>query len=103
MPPQVPLTSTITEVEDKSKQLREKKVTYKSQIVWRSVIRISILHILAIKGITLIPFVKTWTLAWMVFLHVLGGIGITAGAHRLWTHRSLKQFTSEYLSHHLQQ
>lgn len=87
MPPQVPLTSTITEVEDKSGQPREKKIAYKHQIVWRSVIRISILHILAIRGITLIPYVKTWTLAWIVILHILGAIGITAGAHRLWTHR----------------
>ncbi|ETN73022.1 hypothetical protein NECAME_18547, partial [Necator americanus] len=25
-----------------------------------------------------------------VFLHIFGGLGITAGAHRLWSHRSYK-------------
>ncbi|EDV29761.1 Acyl-CoA desaturase [Trichoplax sp. H2] len=90
MPPQVPLTSLITEVEDKSEQVEEKKIAYKRQIIWRSVVRISILHILAFKGACLVPYAQTWTLLWALSLYILGALGVTAGAHRLWTHRTYR-------------
>lgn len=68
----------------------ESKTKPPMQIVWRNVILMTALHISAIYGIFLIPFVKIPTLIWTVMLYVASGLGITAGAHRLWSHRSYK-------------
>lgn len=65
-----------------------------NEIVWRNVIILSILHVLAfIAWIIFIinPYVK-WQTAVATFLFGLfsSSLGITAGAHRLWSHRSYK-------------
>lgn len=65
---------------------------YKIQIVWRNVILMSALHIGALMGLKecLVGSVQFKTMALAYILYVLGGIGVTAGAHRLWSHRSYK-------------
>ncbi|XP_053393006.1 stearoyl-CoA desaturase 5-like isoform X2 [Mercenaria mercenaria] len=60
------------------------------QIVWRNVILMTTLHIAAIYGLYIVPQAKLATLVWTLILYWLSGIGITAGAHRLWSHRSYK-------------
>uniref|UniRef100_A0A8C9EH81 stearoyl-CoA 9-desaturase n=1 Tax=Pavo cristatus TaxID=9049 RepID=A0A8C9EH81_PAVCR len=58
--------------------------------VWRNIILMSLLHLGAIIGLTLIPSAKIQTLAWAILCFVLSALGITAGSHRLWSHRSYK-------------
>lgn len=73
-------------------------VTYKEKegprppmkLVWRNIILMSLLHVGALYGFTLIPHAKTLTLVWWAVCSVISGLGITAGAHRLWSHRSYK-------------
>ena len=60
------------------------------QIVWLNVYLISALHLMALHGLCLIPLANPWTWFWSVLLFFWGGIGVTVGAHRLWTHRSYK-------------
>jgi stearoyl-CoA desaturase (delta-9 desaturase) len=65
-----------------------------NEIVWRNVILLSILHILAIYAWFLFlccPDIK-WQTAVATFLFGIfsSSLGITAGAHRLWSHRSYK-------------
>ncbi|XP_075590093.1 acyl-CoA desaturase [Dermatophagoides farinae] len=65
-----------------------------NDIVWRNVILLSILHILAIYGWFI--FVMDPNIKWQTSIatFILGlfssSFGITAGAHRLWSHRSYK-------------
>ncbi|XP_028287787.1 acyl-CoA desaturase [Parambassis ranga] len=59
-------------------------------IVWRNVILMTLLHIGALYGVYLIPSASAATLLWSVVCFVISGLGITAGAHRLWSHRSYK-------------
>ncbi|KAK2820505.1 hypothetical protein Q5P01_023464 [Channa striata] len=59
-------------------------------IVWRNVILMSLLHIGALYGISLIPSAAPLTLLWFGVCFILSALGITAGAHRLWSHRSYK-------------
>lgn len=61
-----------------------------TKLVWRNIILMSVLHIAALYGFTLIPSAKAWTLVWTVLCYAISGLGITAGAHRLWSHRSYK-------------
>ncbi|KAM9379892.1 stearoyl-CoA desaturase [Phaethornis superciliosus] len=58
--------------------------------VWRNIILMSLLHLGAIFGLTLIPSAKIQTLAWAVVCFLVSALGITAGSHRLWSHRSYK-------------
>ncbi|XP_040913211.1 acyl-CoA desaturase-like [Toxotes jaculatrix] len=59
-------------------------------VVWRNVILMSLLHIGALYGLILIPSASVLTLALAVLYYVYSGLGVTVGAHRLWSHRSYK-------------
>ncbi|XP_063977669.1 acyl-CoA Delta-9 desaturase-like [Diachasmimorpha longicaudata] len=61
----------------------------KQPLIWRNIIGIAVLHILAVYLLA-----TNWSIATMwtwIFSPIYGfsaGLGITAGAHRLWAHRS---------------
>ncbi|XP_072938806.1 acyl-CoA Delta-9 desaturase-like [Epargyreus clarus] len=63
----------------------------KLQIVWRNVILFLMLHLGAVYGAYLFLTKAMWTTRFFaVFLYLCSGLGITAGAHRLWAHKSYK-------------
>ncbi|KAB5555915.1 hypothetical protein PHYPO_G00039620 [Pangasianodon hypophthalmus] len=59
-------------------------------VVWRNVVLMSMLHTAALYALVLIPSASAYTLLWTVFCFVFSALGVTAGAHRLWSHRSYK-------------
>ena len=63
-----------------------------SEIVWRNVIIFIVLHVLAIWGLWLyaVGELKWQTVIVGYICGYFSAIGITAGAHRLWSHRSYK-------------
>nr|CAD7419566.1 unnamed protein product [Timema poppensis] len=64
---------------------------WKPEIIWVNTISITILHLLAVYAILTAPFqVLLPTYVWGFFLGGVGGFGVTAGVHRLWTHRAYK-------------
>ena len=64
---------------------------HKSHIVWIAVIVYMYLHLAALYGAYLLfTSAKLMTVALAFVLHAIGGAGITAGAHRLWAHKSYK-------------
>ncbi|XP_061490662.1 stearoyl-CoA desaturase [Rhineura floridana] len=70
---------------------REKEGPKPAKIyVWRNIVLMALLHISAVYAIWLIPAAKPVTLVWVILCFILSGLGITAGAHRLWSHRSYK-------------
>uniref|UniRef100_U5EY18 Putative fatty acid desaturase n=1 Tax=Corethrella appendiculata TaxID=1370023 RepID=U5EY18_9DIPT len=59
--------------------------------VWRNIIAFIYLHTAALYGLYLaITSAKIITFLFAYVLAVFGGLGITAGAHRLWAHKSYK-------------
>ena len=94
------------------KQLQPSKEKYSIKIVWRNVILMSALHIAAIYGAYLCFVSAKWqtNLAGKLLnvnvieinynniyfvitafvLYQMGGLGITAGCHRLWAHKAYK-------------
>lgn len=59
------------------------------EIVWYNVFVLALWHIGFLYAATLLPSVSYTDLSlYWIFLWVLTGLGITAGAHRLWAHRS---------------
>ncbi|KAG6802476.1 acyl-CoA Delta-9 desaturase [Apis cerana] len=67
------------------------KKKYKKHIIWRNVIIFSYLHLAAVYGLYLVfTSAQFKTTLFALFLYVCTGLGITAGAHRLWAHKSYK-------------
>jgi stearoyl-CoA desaturase (delta-9 desaturase) len=60
------------------------------QIVWRNVLWYGYLHLIALYGLFLLPWAVPYTWIWCACCYVCSALGITAGAHRLWSHRSYK-------------
>uniref|UniRef100_W5KA55 stearoyl-CoA 9-desaturase n=2 Tax=Astyanax mexicanus TaxID=7994 RepID=W5KA55_ASTMX len=60
------------------------------RIVWRNVVLMALLHIGALYGILLVPSASPLTLLWTWACFLFSALGITAGVHRLWSHRSYK-------------
>jgi len=49
---------------------------------------ITLVHIVALVGSTYVPLASAKTLLFSLVLWWISGLGITAGVHRLWSHRS---------------
>lgn len=59
--------------------------------VWRNIIAFAYLHVAAVYGLWLaLSSARLYTTAFAMLLYTMSGLGITAGAHRLWAHRSYK-------------
>jgi len=78
--------SELQELEEKSKQAK-----YKPKIVWLNVALYLVLQSGACIGIYQLCTTARWlTVFWCFFLWMVSGVGITAGPHRLWSHKSYK-------------
>ena len=64
---------------------------FQAPIVWPNVVRMTLLHIAALYGFLVSAPTCHWP-TWLFFTMylVISGLGVTAGAHRLWAHRSYK-------------
>ncbi|XP_015512922.1 acyl-CoA Delta-9 desaturase-like isoform X1 [Neodiprion pinetum] len=72
-------------------EIQKEKPQYVRQIVWRNVIIFVYLHLTALHGFyRIFTSAKLTTTIFAFFLYQLSGLGITAGAHRLWAHKSYK-------------
>lgn len=55
---------------------------------WFMVYYLGICHLAALYAFTYLPYIKWQTLPWFVAMYLMSGWGITAGAHRMWSHKS---------------
>ncbi|XP_011212610.1 acyl-CoA Delta-9 desaturase [Bactrocera dorsalis] len=70
---------------------RKRAEKRKLKLVWRNIIIFGYLHIAALYGAWLFFTSAKWpTVFFSIYLYSIGVLGITAGAHRLWAHRSYK-------------
>ncbi|XP_071774211.1 stearoyl-CoA desaturase b [Centroberyx gerrardi] len=82
-------TSTVEDVFDDTYREKEGPKPPR-RLVWRNIILMSFLHIGSLYGLILIPSASVLTLAWSAVCFLISALGVTAGAHRLWSHRSYK-------------
>ncbi|XP_073992380.1 acyl-CoA Delta-9 desaturase [Rhodnius prolixus] len=69
----------------------EQKVPYVSRIRWPDLFAQIFIHAGAFYGLFLVFTSAQWaTTLWTFFMIYSSGLGITAGAHRLWSHKSYK-------------
>ena len=62
----------------------------RTSVVWPNIFKFIYLHFLAICGIFVAPYASWKTWVFFVFYNLISNLGVTAGAHRLWAHRSYK-------------
>ncbi|EDV93154.1 acyl-CoA Delta-9 desaturase [Drosophila grimshawi] len=64
---------------------------FKVQVVWHNILLFIILHSMALYGLYLIFAESAYLEILPIYLFsFLGGLGITAGVHRLWSHKAYK-------------
>jgi len=69
------------------KHANDRKIIF----VWRNIIAFAYVHVAAVYGAwLLLSSARLYTTAFALLLYFVSGLGITAGAHRLWAHRSYK-------------
>uniref|UniRef100_A0A915MVM8 Uncharacterized protein n=1 Tax=Meloidogyne javanica TaxID=6303 RepID=A0A915MVM8_MELJA len=79
----------LKELEEKAKAAK-----FKTQVVWRNVGLYVLLQTGATIGLYQLFFTAKWlSVAWVIILWMVSGVGITAGPHRLWSHKSYKAKT----------
>uniref|UniRef100_A0A4W5K7C8 Stearoyl-CoA desaturase 5 n=1 Tax=Hucho hucho TaxID=62062 RepID=A0A4W5K7C8_9TELE len=61
-----------------------------NEIVWRNVILMALLHVGAVYSLLVIPRAKALTWVWSYVCFIMTALGVTAGVHRLWSHRSYR-------------
>jgi len=65
--------------------------SFLSKLVWRNILLFIYLHLAAFYGFYLFIFHVKWaTVIYILLLIFYSGQGITAGAHRLWAHKTYK-------------
>uniref|UniRef100_A0A1A9WN17 Fatty acid desaturase domain-containing protein n=1 Tax=Glossina brevipalpis TaxID=37001 RepID=A0A1A9WN17_9MUSC len=67
-------------------------IQFRAPLKWDKIILIFSFYILSIYCLITYPYskIRLPTALWAFFIGILGGFGVTGGAHRLWTHRSYK-------------
>ncbi|XP_055904377.1 acyl-CoA Delta-9 desaturase [Eupeodes corollae] len=63
-------------------------VVYRPRLRWPDLTAQVFLHIGALYGLYLLCYAKFLTLVWALLTIWCSGVGITAGVHRLWSHKS---------------
>ncbi|XP_067619751.1 acyl-CoA Delta-9 desaturase [Eurosta solidaginis] len=67
-------------------------IEFKAPLKWDKVIQIFLVHIVSLVCLITYPLdkINIYTILWAFFMGGVAGFGVTAGAHRFWTHRSFK-------------
>nr|XP_039265258.1 stearoyl-CoA desaturase 5-like isoform X2 [Styela clava] len=74
-----------------SKEIQEpSKRNYWNDLIWKKIIVLLYVHIIFIYTLTSVHTFKLNTIFLASVMYILSGLGVTAGAHRLWSHRSYK-------------
>ena len=72
-------------------EARDEEKPFKVELVWTNIILFVLLHSALPIGAYMIYTQRPWlTLVWMYLGVYVSVLGVTAGTHRLWSHRSYK-------------
>ena len=93
-----PIDTTKPETCDLSPKLQRLSAEYakggpfglSAPVVWINVIKMLVIHAMALVGLVLVPRAKWGTILMIPVFYLIGGLGVTAGVHRLWSHKSYK-------------
>ncbi|KAH8310104.1 hypothetical protein KR067_010616 [Drosophila pandora] len=85
---ETPALDTQQDQKLKDTEQAEEEEEYHPQIRWPDLGAQTFLHVGALYGLYQLFYANFYTFLWVVVTVWVSGIGITAGAHRLWSHKS---------------
>ncbi|CAD7085325.1 unnamed protein product [Hermetia illucens] len=85
-------TDTVDE-SNKASKIDTASSDYHPRIRWLDLLAQAFIHVGCIYGFYLLFYAKLLTVVWVFATILATGIGVTAGAHRLWSHKSYKAAT----------
>ncbi|KAH8382113.1 hypothetical protein KR009_002024 [Drosophila setifemur] len=89
--PTTPTPKMTKKLETVTKATKAEEKPFKMEVVWVNVFLFVILHSMALYGLYLVFAEKAYLELLPVYASMfLGGLGITAGVHRLWSHKAYK-------------
>jgi stearoyl-CoA desaturase (delta-9 desaturase) len=89
------LETTIKSVlnsENEENEIKTSRKEYRIEIVWRNVLAMIVLHLAAIYSYYwgVLGIGKWQTIVWFWIIGFFSSLGVLAGSHRLWSHKSYK-------------
>ncbi|XP_044742786.1 acyl-CoA Delta-9 desaturase-like [Chrysoperla carnea] len=83
-----------TQIHNKNESYFKKLFNFKTELIWLNIVSIIGFHFFAVYTLYLYDWLNfpnsVYTVLWAVVTGGIAGFGVTAGAHRLWSHRSYK-------------
>jgi stearoyl-CoA desaturase (delta-9 desaturase) len=85
-------TKSVLDLKDEENEIKTSQKEYKVEIVWRNVFVMSALHFAAIYSYYwgIFGLGKWQSLVWFWLVGFISSLGVLAGSHRLWSHKSYK-------------
>ncbi|XP_057336466.1 acyl-CoA Delta-9 desaturase-like [Microplitis mediator] len=81
-------------LEDKSRLKKKMWYEFQTKLVWKPVIFMTVLHLVSLYYFVTFPYWQQLGVFMFAFIiSSFANFGVTAGAHRLWTHRAYKAKT----------
>ncbi|XP_002411989.3 stearoyl-CoA desaturase 5 [Ixodes scapularis] len=85
-----PCTETVMQKSALENVVLKQSEPYERIFVWRNVVKISLVHLMALYGCYEYFYSMWQTHIFGTIILIFSGISVTAGAHRLWCHRAYK-------------
>lgn len=83
--------SGIVTVEKERPNQRKGFFEFETDLIWRNIIAIIVLHVVAIYCALTFDYLRDWRTTFFIYwTYIWSGTGVTGGAHRLWTHKAYK-------------
>ncbi|XP_011637426.1 acyl-CoA Delta(11) desaturase-like isoform X2 [Pogonomyrmex barbatus] len=75
----------------KSKMIISKMLNFKTDIIWYIALQLFVLHVVGIYGLLTFDYMKNlMTTLWIPGMYLISNLGLSAGVHRLWSHKCYK-------------
>ncbi|XP_011054376.1 PREDICTED: delta(9)-fatty-acid desaturase fat-6-like isoform X3 [Acromyrmex echinatior] len=79
------------DIKTKIEMMKPSIFKFETDIIWFNALQIFLLHAIGIYGLLTFNYWQNLiTTIWIIAMYIISNIGVSGGAHRLWTHKSYK-------------
>ncbi|XP_072744270.1 acyl-CoA Delta(11) desaturase-like isoform X2 [Anoplolepis gracilipes] len=85
------INNDIDVIDKKPETMKSDFFNFKTDIIWYIVLQVALLHGIGIYGIFTFNYLENpMTTLWIIGMYIISNFGVSAGAHRLWSHKCYK-------------
>ncbi|XP_012062684.1 PREDICTED: acyl-CoA Delta(11) desaturase-like [Atta cephalotes] len=79
------------DIKKKSKMIKLNIFKFETDIIWFIALQVFLLHAIGIYGLLTFNYWQNLiTTIWIIVMYIISNIGVSGGAHRLWSHKTYK-------------